>query len=252
MQQMLESYDVNLKPEDFDLLAARTEGWAAGVRLSAMRWRRGERKGQGRIPRPSPSPTRAGSGSIGEYLVDEYCAGWPNNTGVLWVEVSFLGRQRAAGTDAVTGIAGSGTCGRAGAGEILRHPAGCRARRSASPRPASPGQILRYLLRRPAPRVLPQLQRRAAAGFEAAGDLKNALGTGRFRRLTGRTWPPCWPGVPSCMRRAPGGSCPGRPAWSCCRCAFPAGRPRCYQPSWLSPIRRWSRSSPARRGRAGA
>ncbi len=36
-------------------------------------------------------------------------------------------------------------------------------------------EILRYLLRRPAPQVVPQLQKRAAAWFEETGDLGNAL-----------------------------------------------------------------------------
>jgi LuxR family transcriptional regulator, maltose regulon positive regulatory protein len=168
MQQMLASYDVTLAAHDFDLLAARTEGWAAGVRLSAMRMEGTE------YPAAFVSELALDQGSIGEYLVDEVLRRLPEPHRRLLVETSFLGEVTGPLADAVTGMAGCG--------DLLDQLA--RENSFVIPLDAAQtrfryhqllAEILRYLLRRPAPRVLPQLQRRAAAWFEAAGDLKNAL-----------------------------------------------------------------------------
>ncbi len=168
MQQMLASYDVSLKPQDFDLLTARTEGWAAGVRLSAMRMEGAE------YPGAFVSELALDQGSIGEYLVDEVLRQLPEPHRRLLVETSFLGELTGPLADAVTGMAGCG--------DILVQLA--RENSFVIPLDAAQtrfryhqllAEILRYLLRRPAPQVVPQLQKRAAAWFEETGDLGNAL-----------------------------------------------------------------------------
>ena len=205
MQQMLESYDVNLKPEDFDLLAARTEGWTTGVRLSAMRMEGTEQ------PAAFVSEFALDQGSIGEYLVDEVLRQLPEPHRRLLVETSFLGEVTGPLADAVTGMTGCG--------DLLVQLA--RENSFVIPLDAAQtrfryhqllAEILRYLLRRPAPHVLPQLQRRAAAWFEAAGDLRNAL----YWAVQAADGPyvACLL-ARGCFRacvRAPAGSGPGRPA----------------------------------------
>src|ERR1700722_12896875 len=168
MQQMLASYDVTLAPHDFDLLAARTEGWAAGVRLSAMRMEGTE------YPAAFVSELALDHGSIGEYLVEKVLRRRPDPHRRLLVETSFLGEVTGPLADAVTGMAGC--CDMLV--QLARENSFVIPLDAAQTRFRSPqllAEILRYLLRRPTPRVLPQLQRRAAAWFEAAGDLKNAL-----------------------------------------------------------------------------
>ncbi|HEY2281791.1 MAG TPA: LuxR C-terminal-related transcriptional regulator [Streptosporangiaceae bacterium] len=168
MQQMLASYDVTLAPHDFDLLAARTEGWAAGVRLSAMRMEGTE------YPADFVSELALDQGSIGEYLVDEVLRRLPESHRRLLVETSFLGEVTGPLADAVTGMTGCG--------DLLVQLA--RENSFVIPLDAAQtrfryhqllAEILRYLLRRPAPQVVPQLQRRAAAWFEAVGDPGKAL-----------------------------------------------------------------------------
>ncbi len=168
MQQMLASYDVTLTPQDFGLLTARTEGWAAGVRLSAMRMEGTE------YPAAFVSELALDQGSIGEYLVDEVLRRLPEPHRRLLVETSFLGEVTGPLADAVTGMA---RCG-----DMLVQLA--RENSFVIPLDAAQtrfryhqllAEILRYLLRRPAPQVVPQLQRRAAAWFEVSGDLGNAL-----------------------------------------------------------------------------
>ena len=144
MQQMLESYDVNLKPQDFDLLAARTEGWAAGVRLSAMRMEGTEH------PAAFVSELALDQGSIGEYLVDEVLRRLPEPHRRLLIETSFLVEVTGPLADAVTGMAGCG--------DLLVQLA--RENSFVIPLDAAQtrfryhqllAEILRYLLRRPAP-----------------------------------------------------------------------------------------------------
>ena len=168
MQQMLASYDVTLASHDFDLLAARTEGWAAGVRLSAMRMEGTD------YPAAFVSELALDQGSIGEYLVDEVLRRLPEPHRRLLVETSFLAEVTGPLADAVTGMTGCGDLlvqlARENSFVIPLDPAQTRFRYH-----QLLAEILRYLLRRPAPQVVPQLQRRAAAWFEAAGDLGNAL-----------------------------------------------------------------------------
>jgi LuxR family maltose regulon positive regulatory protein len=168
MREMLASYGVDLAPADFGLLAGRTEGWAAGVRLSAMRMEGSDQ------PAAFVSELALDQGSIGEYLVDEVLRHLPEPHRRLLAETSFLGEVSGPLADAVTGMAGCG--------EMLVQLA--RDNSFVIPLDAAQtrfryhqllAEILRYLLRRSAPQMLPQLQKRAAAWFEAAGDLGTAL-----------------------------------------------------------------------------
>jgi LuxR family transcriptional regulator, maltose regulon positive regulatory protein len=168
MEQMLASYDVSLKPQDFDLLRARTEGWAAGVRLSAMRMEGTE------YPAAFVSELALDQGSIGEYLVDEVLRRLPEPHRRLLVETSFLGEVTGPLADAVTGMAGCEDMlvqlARENSFVIPLDAAQTRYRYH-----QLLAEICRYLLRRPAPQAVPQLQKRAAAWFEKTGDLGNAL-----------------------------------------------------------------------------
>jgi LuxR family maltose regulon positive regulatory protein len=168
MRQMLASHGVDLAPPDFGLLAARTEGWAAGVRLSAMRMEGAE------YPAAFVSELALDQGSIGEYLVDEVLRRLPEPHRRLLVETSFLNEVTGPLADAVTGMAGCGNMlvqlARENSFVIPLDAAQTRFRYH-----QLLAEILRYLLRRPAPQVVPQLQKRAAAWFEKTGRLGNAL-----------------------------------------------------------------------------
>jgi len=168
MEQMLASYDVSLKPQDFDLLRARTEGWTAGVRLSAMRMEGTE------YPAAFVSELALDQGSIGEYLVDEVLRRLPEPHRRLLVETSFLGEVTGPLADAVTGLAGCEDMlvqlARENSFVIPLDAAQTRYRYH-----QLLAEILRYLLRRAAPQAVPQFQKRAAAWFEETGDLGNAL-----------------------------------------------------------------------------
>ena len=65
IREVLTAHHVTLEPRAFDVLAARTEGWTAGVRLSAMRMEGTE------SPSDFVSELALDVGSIGEYLVNE-------------------------------------------------------------------------------------------------------------------------------------------------------------------------------------
>ncbi len=166
--EVLAAHGVTLAPRDFGLLAARTEGWAAGVRLSAMRMEGTE------YPADFVSELALDPGSIGEYLVDEVLSRQPEPQQRLLVETSFLDVVTGALADAVTGMAGCG--------EMLADLA--RDNSFVIPLDASQacyryhqlfGEILRYLLQRRKRHAVPTLQLRAAAWFESAGDRGNAV-----------------------------------------------------------------------------
>ncbi len=65
VRELLLTHGVTLLPEDLDKLLARTEGWVAGLRLSAMRMEGTEN------PARFVSELALGQGSIGEYLMAE-------------------------------------------------------------------------------------------------------------------------------------------------------------------------------------
>ena len=169
---------------------ARTEGWAAGVRLSAMRMQGTER------PADFVVQLALDAGSIGEYLVDEVVQRLPEDHRRLLIETSFLDEVTGPLADAVTGLAGCG--------EMLTG----LARDNAFVFPLDPTQtryryhqmfreILRYLLQRREGSDVRLLKERAAAWFEARGRPRFAPSTGRCRPGTDRGWPACSPGAGS-------------------------------------------------------
>jgi len=168
IREVLASHGVSLPKREVDVLAARTEGWAAGVRLSAMRMEGTER------PADFVSQLALDAGSIGEYLVDEVLQRLPDDHRRLLVETSFL--------DEVTGPLAGAVTGMTGCEDML---AGLT-RDNSFVIPLDPmrtryryhqlfGEILRYLLQRREGQAVCQLKTRAAAWFEREGDLGSAM-----------------------------------------------------------------------------
>jgi LuxR family transcriptional regulator, maltose regulon positive regulatory protein len=168
IRQILHAHGVSLPDRDVDVLAARTEGWAAGVRLSAMRMEGTER------PADFVSQLALDAGSIGEYLFNEVLQRLPGEQRRLLIEISFLDEVTGPLADAVTGMTGSD--------DILA----ALARDNSFVIPLDPlatrfryhqlfGEILRYLLRRRGEQEVSRLKKRAAAWFEGNGDSGSAL-----------------------------------------------------------------------------
>ena len=166
--EVLKAHGVTLAARDFSILAARTEGWAAGVQLSAMRMEGTE------YPADFVSELALDPGSIGEYLVNEVLRHQPEPQRKLLIETSFLNEVTGSLANAVTGMTGCG--------DMLTG----LARENAFVIPLDAAQhryryhelfaeILRYLLQRQQGQAIRILQERAAAWFEGSGDLGNAV-----------------------------------------------------------------------------
>ena len=171
IREVLAMHGVTLGERDFGILAARTEGWAAGVQLSAMRMEGAE------YPADFVSELALDPGSIGEYLVDEVLRQQPEAQRRLLVETSFLDEVTGPLADVVTGMTGCA--------EMLVDLA--RGNSFVIPLDAAQtryryhqlfGEILRYLLQRRMHRDVSRLQERAAAWYESHGDLGNAVSWG--------------------------------------------------------------------------
>ncbi|HEU5385416.1 MAG TPA: hypothetical protein VFV73_05905 [Streptosporangiaceae bacterium] len=102
IREVLALHGVTLGERDLGLLAARTEGWAAGVRLSAMRMEGAE------YPADFVSRLARYQGSISEYLVDEVLRRQPEAQRRLLIETSVLDEVTGPVADAVTGMTGCG------------------------------------------------------------------------------------------------------------------------------------------------
>jgi LuxR family maltose regulon positive regulatory protein len=168
ISEVLAAHGITLAARDFDILAARTEGWAAGVQLSAMRMEGAE------YPADFVSELALDPGSIGEYLVNEVLRDQPEPQRKLLIETSFLDEVTGPLADLVTGMTG---CGDMLAG-LARDNAFVIALDAAQERYRYHelfGEILRYLLQRHMRQSIRGLQERAAAWFEGSGDLGNAL-----------------------------------------------------------------------------
>ena len=145
IREVLAVHDVSLGEQDFGILAARTEGWATGVRLSAMRMEGAE------YPEDFVSELALDPGSIGEYLVDEVLRHQPEAQRRLLIETSFL--------DEITGPLAGAVTGLAGCGDMLADLARensfvipLDAARTRFRYPQLFAEILRYLLQRRMPR----------------------------------------------------------------------------------------------------
>lgn len=166
--EVLAIHGVSLPARDLDRLVGRTEGWVAGVQLSAMRMETAE------SPSDFVSELAMDTGSIGEYLVSEVLSQQPELQRTMLIQTSFL--------DEVTGPLADTVTGMTGCGDML---AGL-ARENSFVIPLDTAQeryryhhlfaeMLRYLLRRNMRPAIRGLQERAAAWFEGGGDLGNAL-----------------------------------------------------------------------------
>ena len=168
IREVLTAHHVTLEPRAFDILAARTEGWTAGVRLSAMRMEGTE------SPSDFVSEFALDAGSIGEYLVNEVIRRQPEPCRRLLLETSFLDEVTGPLADAITGMTGCG--------DMLTDLA--RSNSFVIPLDAAQvryryhqlfAEILRYLLQRQKGQAVRGLHQRAAAWFEASGDVGNAV-----------------------------------------------------------------------------
>jgi LuxR family transcriptional regulator, maltose regulon positive regulatory protein len=167
-RELLAAHGVSLPDREFKVLVARTEGWIAGVRLSAIRME----------GTPQPADFVAGlaldHGSIGEYLIDEVLDRQPQQVRRLLVETSFLAEVTGGLAEAITGLDGCA--------DMLDELAHSNSFVIPLDRTWSRfryhqlfAETLRYLLRRRAPQLSATLYRRAAVWFETEGDLENAL-----------------------------------------------------------------------------
>ena len=168
IREVLAVHGVSLPKREVDVLVTRTEGWAAGVRLSAMRMEGTER------PADFVSQLALDAGSIGEYLVDEVLQRLPEQHRRLLVETSFLDEVTGPLADAVTEMTGCedilASLTRDNSFVIPLDPMRTRYRYH-----QLFGEILRYLLQRHEGQAVCELKTRAAAWFEHAGDLGSAM-----------------------------------------------------------------------------
>ena len=166
-REVLAVHGVRLAERDFALLAARTEGWAAGVKLSAMRMEGTEH------PASFVNQLALDPGSVGEYLIDEVLRRLPEPQRQLMIQTSFLDEVTGPIADAVTGMTGCGDIlaelARTNSFVIPLDPAQSRYRYH-----QLFGEILRYMLQRSEGHAERCLKERAASWFEANGDLSNA------------------------------------------------------------------------------
>ncbi len=168
IRAVLAVHGVSLGERDFGILAARTEGWTAGVQLSAMRMEGAA------YPADFVSELALDHGSIGEYLMAEVLRQQPKAQCRLLIETSFLDEVTGPLADAVTGMTGCA--------EMLADLA--RDNSFVIPLDAAQtrfryhqlfAEILRYLLQRSMRQDVDRLQMRAAAWYESCGDLGNAI-----------------------------------------------------------------------------
>lgn len=95
---LLAAHHVRLGKHHLDLLTQRTEGWAAGLRLSAMRM------SGSRHPERFVTQLAIDRGSVGEYLIQEVLNQEPADVRRLLIQTSFLDEVDGSLAAAITGI----------------------------------------------------------------------------------------------------------------------------------------------------
>lgn len=175
---LLSAHGVRLSARELAVLAARTEGWVAGLRLSAMSMEGTEH------PAEFVSEFAMDQGSVGEYLMNEVLDRQPDEVRTLLIETSFLDTVNGELAAAVTGFPDAG----ATLAELSRTNA------FVLPLDRAAGsfryhqllaEILRYLLRRESPEHRAELVRRASDWYDQHGDPAAAL----HLAVDGQDWP---------------------------------------------------------------
>jgi LuxR family maltose regulon positive regulatory protein len=165
---LLAEHGVTLDEDDLRSLTRRTEGWAAGMRLAALRMENMERPGE------FVALFAMDQGSVGEYLSAEVLRLLPERVQRLLVSTSFLDDVTGPLADAVTGTEGSGallaSLARANSFVIPLDPARTTFRYHKLFR-----EVLRHLAHLQAPGEERSQYGRAAAWYRGHGDMAGAL-----------------------------------------------------------------------------
>jgi LuxR family transcriptional regulator, maltose regulon positive regulatory protein len=165
---ILEAHGVDLAPGPFETLTSRTEGWIAGIRLSAMRMEGTE------CPADFVAEFAVDQGSIGEYLTYEVLDRLPAHARQMLVQTGFL--------DVVSGDLADAVTGQSNCTETLSWMAHTNS--FVIPLDGSYtryryhhllAEILRYLLQRQGEEARRSLFGRAAAWFEEQNDFQSAF-----------------------------------------------------------------------------
>lgn len=168
IQEVLAAHRVTVPVSAVNALAVRTEGWAAGVRLTAMRMEHAA------APHRLVDELSFDYGGVGEYFTAEVLAQLPQAHRRLLIETSFLDEVTAPLAEAITGLYGAGQMltelARGNWFVVALDPEETRFRYH-----RIFTEVLRYLLRRDADRAMPELAARAAACFRRDGDHQRAL-----------------------------------------------------------------------------
>jgi LuxR family maltose regulon positive regulatory protein len=168
IHEVLAAHQVRLPVSAENALAAWTEGWAAGVQLTAMRMEHSP------APRQLVDELSFDYGGVGEYFTAEVLAHLPDTHRRLLIETSFLDEVTAPLAEAITGHEGAGQMltelARGNWFVVALDPAGTRFRYH-----RIFAEVLRYLLRRDRKLAMPELAARAASCFAHEGDQERAL-----------------------------------------------------------------------------
>jgi LuxR family transcriptional regulator, maltose regulon positive regulatory protein len=167
-RSLFSAHDVSLADDEFDVLLRRTEGWTAGLRLSALRME-GHAHSSAFV-----TDLALDEGSVGEYLIDEVLTVQPRQVRKLLIETSFLPEVNGSLARHVTGI------------EDAPNILDSLARTNSFVAPIDRErtrfryhhlfqEILRYLFQRRSAGSAHALLSRAGQWFEAQGDLLEAL-----------------------------------------------------------------------------
>jgi LuxR family transcriptional regulator, maltose regulon positive regulatory protein len=168
VEALLAKHELSLPAAAVQTLIRRTEGWAAGVRLAALRMEGSEH------PAAFISELAVDEGSIGEYLIEEVLARQPERVRTMLVQTSFLPEVTGGLASAITGLADCTRlleeCARTNSFVIPTDHTRTTFRYHQLFR-----DTLKYLLEREAGPGLFALYRRAAEWYEARGDLSAAV-----------------------------------------------------------------------------
>jgi LuxR family maltose regulon positive regulatory protein len=167
-RELLAAHHVELADTAFTALLHRTEGWTAGLRLSALRL-----EGVAE-PERFVAEFALDEGSVGEYLLSEVLAQQPPAARRLLIETSFLSEITGPLAQRITGIPA--------AADLLDQ----LARKNSFVVPIDRertrfryhhllSEVLRYLLQRRSPERTRTLYRRAGGWFREQGEIAAAL-----------------------------------------------------------------------------